>query len=151
MKKINKTLTKKLTVNQWKNTEMVIHWFKSRLQKSKCFFIQFDIREFYPSITEKIGEDVIVYPKQNMEITEKDLRIIIHCRKSLLYHEDIAWKKEESESWFDVIIGKQQWRWNLWTYWNLYFITASQILYHKKTVACTGMMVWYYFELQMDN
>ena len=72
---------------------MVIRWFKSIEQKSKCFFIQFDVIEFYPSITEKILEDIIVFAKQHMEIAEKDLRIIKHCKKSPLYHENEAWKK----------------------------------------------------------
>ena len=49
---INNTLAEKLSVNQWKSTEMVIYWFKSIEQKSRCFFIQFDIK-FYSSITEK--------------------------------------------------------------------------------------------------
>ena len=105
LENINKTHTEKLNVNQWKNTEMVIHWFKSIDQKSKCFFIQFDIIEFYPSITEKFLKDVIVFAKQNMEIAEKVLRIIKHYRKSLLYLEDEAWKKKESESCFDITKG----------------------------------------------
>ena len=41
----------------------------------------------------------------NTEIAEKDLRIIKHCRKSLLYHEDDVWKKKKSESCFDVTMG----------------------------------------------
>ena len=98
---INNTLAEKLSVNQCKSTEMVIHWFKSIEQKSRCFFIQFDIIEFYSSITEKFLEEVIVFAKQHMEIAEKDLIIIKHCRKSLLYHEHEAWKKKESESCFD--------------------------------------------------
>ena len=61
--------------------------------------------EFYPSITEKISENVIVFAKQLMEIAEKVLRIIKHCRKSLLYQEDEAWKKKEPESFFDVTVG----------------------------------------------
>ena len=105
MENINKTLIEKLNVKQWKNTETVIHWFKSIEQKSRCFFIQFDIIEFYPSITEKFLEKVIIFAKQQTEIAEKDLRIIKHCRKSLLYHEDEAWKKKESENCFDVTMG----------------------------------------------
>ena len=31
------------------------------------------------------------------------------------------------------------------------FYRSFQILYHEKTVAYTGMIVWYYFEIQMDN
>ena len=105
MENINKTLIEKLNVKQWKNTETVIHWFKSIEQKSRCFFIQFVIIEFYPSIMEKILEKVIIFANQQTEIAEKDLRIIKHCRKSLLYHEDEAWKKKESENCFDVTMG----------------------------------------------
>ena len=53
LKNMNKTLIEKLNVNQWKNTETVIHWFKSIEHKSRCFFIQFDVIEFYPFITKK--------------------------------------------------------------------------------------------------
>ena len=54
---------------------------------------------------ENFLEEVIVFANQLTEIAEKDLRIIKHCRKSLLYHEDEAWKKKESESCFDVTMG----------------------------------------------
>ena len=75
------------------------------MQKSRCFFIQFDLIEFYPSITKEILEEVIVFAKKHTEIAEKDLKIIKHCRKSLLYCKDEAWKKNESEDCFDVTIG----------------------------------------------
>ena len=45
-----------------------------------------------------------MFAKQQTEIAEKDLRFIKHC-KSLLCHEDEAWKKKESESCFDVMMG----------------------------------------------
>ena len=98
MENINKTHTEKLNVNQWKNTEMVIHWFKSIEQKSKCFFTQFDIIEFYPFITEKILEDVVVFTKQHMEVAEKDLRIIKHYRKSLLHDENEGGKRNNHKT-----------------------------------------------------
>ena len=102
---INQTFIEKLNVNQWKNTETVIHWFKPIEQKSRSFFIQFNVMEFYPSITENILEEVIKFAKQHTEKDEKGLIIIKHCRKSLLYHEDEAWKKEESDSCFYVKMG----------------------------------------------
>ena len=80
----------RLNVKQWKNTDTIIHWLKSIVQNSKCFFIQFGVIEFYPSITEKIFEDVIAFAKQHMVIAENDLKIIKHCRKSLLYHKNEA-------------------------------------------------------------
>ena len=66
------------------------------------FFINGD-----PSITEEILEEVIVSAKQHTETAEKDLRIIKHCTKSLLYHEDEAWTKKESKSCFDVTMGSK--------------------------------------------
>ena len=66
LENINKALIEKLNVNQWKNTDMVIHWLKSIVQKSKCYFIQFDVIEFYLSITEKILEDPTVFAKQHL-------------------------------------------------------------------------------------
>ena len=42
---------------------------------------------------------------QHMDIAVEDLRIIKHCRKYLLYHENKAWKKKKSESFFDVTMG----------------------------------------------
>ena len=53
LEKINKKLLKELDFNQWKNTDDAIQWFRNIQNKSECKFIQLDIKEFYPSITEK--------------------------------------------------------------------------------------------------
>ena len=37
--------------NQWRDTYTVINWFKNISNKSNCIFMQFDIEEFYPSIS----------------------------------------------------------------------------------------------------
>ena len=39
------------------------------------------------------------------DVPEKDLRIIKHCRKSLLYNNNETWKKKYTESCFDVTMG----------------------------------------------
>ena len=49
----NNELLSKLNYNQWKNTDNVINWFKNITDKKHCKFIQLDIKEFYPSITEE--------------------------------------------------------------------------------------------------
>ena len=64
-----------------------------------------DIKEFYPSITRGILNDAISFSKEHSSITENDLRTINHCRKSLLFLKDEAWKKKESHYCFDVTIG----------------------------------------------
>ena len=42
------------SVNQWKNTKEVIDWFNKIEGKNNSFFNQFDIEEFYPSISKDI-------------------------------------------------------------------------------------------------
>ena len=48
---INKTVREKLHCKQWRNTSNVIDCFQNITDKGSCIFIQFDIEEFYPSIT----------------------------------------------------------------------------------------------------
>ena len=56
---INESLRSKLNVNQWINSASVINWFSSINNKSDHTFLLFDIVEFYPSINEKLLDDVI--------------------------------------------------------------------------------------------
>ena len=58
--------------------------------------------EFYPSITEKLLEEVTVFAKQHTEIAEKDLRIIKHQD---VFIKDEAWKKKESDSCIGITMG----------------------------------------------
>ena len=83
---MNKNLVKSLKVNQWRNSDSVINWFNAVENKFQCFFIQLDIVEFYPSISETILDTAINLAKQYTDIFDENLRIIKHCRKSLLYN-----------------------------------------------------------------
>ena len=51
--KINVNLRNSLHLNQWKNTQEVIDWFKSIDNKQRYKFIMFDIKDFYPSISKE--------------------------------------------------------------------------------------------------
>ena len=53
LQKINKTLRSKLNLNHWQNSSKITDWFKNIQQKSLSTFTVFNIREFYPSITQK--------------------------------------------------------------------------------------------------
>ena len=103
--KVKKNLVRSLKVNQWRNTDSVINWFNAIENKSQCFFIQLDIVEFYPSILENILDTAINFAKQYTDISDENLRIIKHCRKSLLYNNHEPWKKKETDSCFDVTMG----------------------------------------------
>ena len=78
LENINRNLLKLLQVNQWRNSESVIKWFYSIENKSQCKFIQLDIAEFYPSISEEILDNAILFAQQYINIPQKDLRIIKH-------------------------------------------------------------------------
>ena len=102
---MNKNLVKSLKVNQWRNLDSVINWFNAIDNKSLCFFIQLDIVEFYPSISENILDATINFAKQYTDISDENLRIAKHCRKSLLYNNYEPWKKKNADGCFDVTMG----------------------------------------------
>ena len=67
--------------------------------------IQIDIKEFYPSITKEILEEAISFAKSFIDIDDNKIRTIKHCRKSLLFLNNIEWKKETTTSCFDVTMA----------------------------------------------
>ena len=52
--KINSIIREKTGLKQWKNTDSVIDWFKKIQNKSNPKFIQFDVVNFYPSISSEL-------------------------------------------------------------------------------------------------
>ena len=104
--KINSNLRQKLNSNQWRNTQQVISWFGNINDKDRHSFISFDIVDFYPSISEKNLNEALVWPSDLATITENDISIIKHARKSLLFGNGKLWtKKDGSNSLFDVTMG----------------------------------------------
>ena len=73
---------------------LIIKWFYSIENKFHCKFIQLEIAEFYPSISEEILGNTTLFDHQYINIPEKDLRIIKYCRKSLLYNDNKPLKKK---------------------------------------------------------
>ena len=92
-------------MNQWKSTKNVTDWFKKIDNKKDCKFIQFHIKEFYPAISESILGKAINFAKEFIDIESSNLRTIQHCRKSLLFHMNEAWKNKSTDSCFDVTMG----------------------------------------------
>ena len=58
--------------------------------KKDCSFMHFDIKQFYPSITEEILEEAISFAKSRIDIGNHKIKIMKHCRKSLLFHNNVA-------------------------------------------------------------
>ena len=101
---INNNIRRKTALNQWKNTAAVLDWFKAIPEKHKFSFTVFDIECFYPSITENLLLNALNYAKTHTSITDHDVNIIMHCRKSLLFDNDTAWVKK-TNNMFDVTMG----------------------------------------------
>ena len=64
-----------------------------------------DIKDFYPSISQTTLDNVLLFAQEQIQIADDDLRLIKHCRKSLLFNNGEAWKKKLSDSPFDVTMG----------------------------------------------
>ena len=47
----------------------------------------------------------IAFAENYVSISKEDIRIIKHCRNSLLFYENEAWKKKDTDATFDVTMG----------------------------------------------
>ena len=77
-----------LNINQSWSTKNCFKWFEESDKNDMCSFIKYDIREFYPSITERTLDRALDLAKEYMVIPLDKEEIIKHCRKTLLYYED---------------------------------------------------------------
>ena len=61
---INKNLVRSTEINQWKNTSNVPDCYANYTDKNKASFVQFDIENFYPSITSNLLRNSIQFVKE---------------------------------------------------------------------------------------
>ena len=102
--RINSIVREKTGYKQWQNTSAVIKWFKLIENKKKQKFIQFDVVNFYPSISAELLEAAIDWARQFINISDSEKQIILESKKSLIFLNGKPWvKKGESE--FDVAQG----------------------------------------------
>ena len=101
---INLKLQEALGVNQWKSTGKVLDWFRNIRGKKDYTFMIFDIKDFYPSISESLLKEALDFAKQHTHIKKKDIDLVMHARKSLLFGMGDTWRKKEGGI-FDVTMG----------------------------------------------
>ena len=96
-----------LDVTLWKNSVAVIEWFRSIEMKENCTFTNFDIVDFYPTISEDLLSSAISFAKRHVKITSEEVDIIHHstCINSLLFSNDKAWMQREGSRLFNVAMG----------------------------------------------
>ena len=102
--KINNAIREKLNVKQWKSTDDVIKWFDSIPNKSRKRFFQFDIVNFYPSISEKLFTELLVFARKYIDISKDEEDILRNARKQILYWNGQTWTKSNGSD-FDVSMG----------------------------------------------
>ena len=90
--------------NLWKNSNDTIEWFRNIKNKIKTIFTQFDIIDFYPSITKEVLIDSINYARKYVEITKEQYQIILASRKTVLKNNGSTWVKTGPDN-FDVPTG----------------------------------------------
>ena len=105
MDTINENILKQTNVNQWKNTAQVITWFKNIKSKKTSSFVNFDVENFYPSISIDLFTDAISCAKTITNINDDQLSIIMQSRKTLLFNNNEQWVKKAGEENFDVPMG----------------------------------------------
>ena len=85
------------SLNLWKNTDDVMNWFTASPEKEKSKFIKFDICEFYLSITDELLKKALNYAKSFVDISDEDEEIILHSKRSLLFHNNEVWTKMNND------------------------------------------------------
>ena len=84
IEKVNTIIRDKSLINQWRDTDTVINWFKNIVNKSNCIFIQFDIEEFYPSISKGLLMKAIDHTQSFVTINKEDVKTIMHHSMCIL-------------------------------------------------------------------
>ena len=102
--KINQGVIQETKVDQWKNTNTVIAWFKSLPDKNCLSFVNFDIESFYQSISLNLFRQAIEFAREKVDTTDTDILIIIQARKTLLFHDSIPWVKRSGNEDFDMLM-----------------------------------------------
>ena len=102
--KTDVNLRNSLHLNQWKNTQEVIDWFKGIDQKEHYKFIMFDIKDFYPSFSKELLNDALIFAKTIINLDDHDKKIIYYTHKSWHFNQKQTWMKKGGDL-FDVLMG----------------------------------------------
>ena len=102
--RITSLLCSNLKVSKCSNTSSVIIQFRNNEDKQLYKFLRFDIKDFYPSIKGSLFHKALQSAKMRVNITQRNIEVIFHSRKSLLCNNRIPWIKKQGNG-FDITIG----------------------------------------------
>ena len=104
VQQINEELREKTKLKQWRNTEQVIEWFKAIDKKQTKQFLQLDIEEFYPSITENNIDKAMEFANKHTNLIDQEVKNIIKAAsRSILFSNGKAWTKTNQN--IDISMG----------------------------------------------
>ena len=102
--------------------------------KSRSTFIKFDICDFYPSISEELLDRALDFAKLHTDISNREIDIIKHARKSLLFSQSTEWIKNNlNNDLFDVKMSSYDWA-EVCELVGLYLFSKLQRLLDSKSV-----------------
>lgn len=92
---------KKLGLIQWVGNTNVINCFKNIDNKTKCTFHQFNIVDFYPSLSKDLFKMSLEFVEAYYNISKDEINITLNCRKSFVIHDNEQLIKNLEDN-FDV-------------------------------------------------
>ena len=95
---------KDVSAKQAISTGEVIEWFKDLKDKKHFKFINWDIDNFYASITPNIVEQALDWAAHYVDITPHQRKVVMQSCQSFLYFGGQAWRKKGDDN-FDVSMG----------------------------------------------
>ena len=101
---INMKLFETTKINHWINTVRAIKWFNSLNEEHLMKFAMFDIKGFYPFITQDLLNKALNFASEYIRILKSDIDVMHHSRKSLLFDGSHTWIKKEG-GLFDGSMG----------------------------------------------
>ena len=146
MDTINENIRKQTNVNQWKNTEQVITWFKNIKSKKTLSFVNLDVENFYLSISIDLFTDAISYAKTITNIDDHQLSIIMQSRKTLLFNSNEPLVKKTGEENFDVPMGCDDGA-EVCELVGTYILKKLKMSQIKRTLVYIVTMDWEYFKI----
>ena len=132
LEKINTQIRTSYNLNQWKSTSNVIEWFSNIEDKQTHKFMMFDVKDFYPSINEKLLINAIKFAERSLTLDQKDKEIIFHSRKSLLFIKSDSWVKK-GDKLFDVTMGAYDSA-EIWELVGCFILSSIPAKYKKENI-----------------
>ena len=72
----------------------MIKWFENLQNKGELKFLQFDIVDYYSSISKELFTEAVEWAKNFTNISEKEEKAIFEAKQSILFDGASNWKKK---------------------------------------------------------